>query len=114
VVQSAPTAGVLAAQQWAAGDAASAPSFIIGPSGQNAMLCQLQPASAVRHQIINGYRVVTTTTGQGSQICATNADGLRVYVFTGAGVTPDAIAIFAHHLRLLGTNPARWTIRPIG
>lgn len=114
VVQSAPAAGVLAAQQWAAGDAASAPSLIIGPPGQNAMPCQLQPASAVRRQIINGYHVVTTTTGQGSQICATNADGLRVYVFTGAGVTPDAIAIFAHHLRLLGTNTARWTTRPIG
>jgi hypothetical protein len=29
-------------------------------------------------------------------------------------VTPDAIAIFAHHLRLLGPNPIRWTTRPIG
>lgn len=114
VVQAAPTAGVLAAQQWAAGDATSAPSLIIGPSGHSATGCALQPASAVRHQVINGYHVATTTTAQGSQICATNADGLRVYVFTGAGVTPDAIAIFAHHLRLLGPNPARWTTRPIG
>jgi hypothetical protein len=29
-------------------------------------------------------------------------------------VTPDAIAIFAHHLRLLGPDPAAWTTRPLG
>jgi hypothetical protein len=29
-------------------------------------------------------------------------------------VAPDAIAIFAHHLRLLGPHPADWTTQPLG
>jgi hypothetical protein len=116
VVWSAPTAGVLAAQQWSAGNAASAPWLFTNPSSRTpkGWRCQLQPASAVRHQVINGYHVVTTTTAKGSQACANSADGLTVSISTGAGVTPDAIAIFAHHLRLLGPNPARWTTRPVG
>jgi hypothetical protein len=114
VVQSDPRAGVLAAYQWYAGSAASAPSLIVGPASPRVTTCSLQPASAVRHRVINGYHVATTTTRQGSQVCAAHADGLQVYIFTGAGVTPNAPAIFAHHLRLLGPNPAHWTTRPIG
>jgi hypothetical protein len=114
VVQSAPADRVLAAQQWYAGSAASAPSLIIAPASPGVTGCELQPASAVRHEVINGYRVATTTTQQGSQVCAANADGLQVYIFTGAGVTPDAPAIFAHHLQLLGPDPAHWTTHPIG
>ena len=116
MVQSAPSGGVLAAQQWALGTTATAPSFTVLPQGHGlaAGSCNLQPASAVRHQIINGFRVTTTITAQGSQICARHARGMSVYVFTGAKVTPDAIAIFAHHLRLPGPNPAGWTTQPLG
>ena len=49
----------------------------------------------------------------GSQVCTSYADGLSVYIFTGANVTPDAVAIFAHHLRLLGANPAGWAMQPV-
>jgi hypothetical protein len=27
---------------------------------------------------------------------------------------PNAVAVFAHHLKLLGTNTANWTTRPLG
>jgi hypothetical protein len=113
-VQSGWVAGRLTARQWYAGRAASAPSLIIGPASAGGSGCELEPASADRNEIVNGYHVTTATTRQGSQICAPDADGLHVYIFTGAGVTPDALAIFAHHLRLLGPDPARWTTRPIG
>jgi hypothetical protein len=58
--------------------------------------------------------VTTAITAQVAQICAPNARGMTVYISTGASVTPDAIAIFAHHLRLLGASPAAWTTRPLG
>jgi hypothetical protein len=38
---------------------------------------------------------------------------MMVYIGTSAKTAPDAIAIFAHHLRLLGPNPAAWTTRPL-
>ena len=114
VVQSAPSGGALAAQQWTLGTTATAPSFTVLPQGPDGGLCTLQPASAARHQVINGFRVTTTITAQGSQICAPHARGMSVYIFTGAKVTPNAIAIFAHHLRLPGPNPAAWTTQPLG
>jgi hypothetical protein len=121
-VQSAPSGGVLTAQQWDLGtavssgrpDGATAPSFTVGPQRTLRGFCNLQPSRAVRHRIINGFRVTTTTTAQGTQICAPHARGMLVYIFTGANVAPDAIAIFAHHLRLLGASPAAWTTRPLG
>lgn len=114
MVQSAPSGGVLAAQQWTLGTTATAPSFTVLRPDWRPGSCTLQPASAVRRQIINGFRVSTTITAQGSQICARHARGMSVYIFTGAKVTPDAIAIFAHHLRLPGPNPADWTTQPLG
>ena len=121
MVQSAPSGGVLAAQQWDLGTwdlgtAATALSFTVLPQGQGPASgsCTLEPASAIRHQIINGFRVTTTITAQASQACAPHARGMSVYIGTGAKVTPDAIAIFAHHLRLLGPNPAAWTTQPLG
>jgi hypothetical protein len=113
MVQSAPSGGVLAAQQWTLGTTATAPSFTVLPQGPNRAPCTLQPASASRRQIINGFHVTTTITAQGSQICAPHARGMSVYIFTGAKVTPDAIALFAHHLRLPGPNPATWTTQPL-
>lgn len=114
MVQSAPSGEVLAAQQWTLGTAATAPSFTVLPKGPNGGLCNLQPASAVQRQIINGFRVTTTLTDQASQACAPRARGMSVYISTGAKMAPDAIAIFAHHLRLLGPNPAGWTTQPLG
>ncbi len=103
----------------------STPSFPTPPSGGSSFRigwavripthgCGLLPASSCRHQIINGYHVLTDTTQQGTRILADNADGLSVYIFTPAGTTPNALAIFAHHLRLLGPDPAHWTTQWIG
>jgi hypothetical protein len=114
MVQSAPAGGVLEAEQWSLGTTATAPSFTVLPQGSSGGFCSLLPASADRHRIINGFRVTTTITAKGAQICALHARGMSVYIFTGAKVTPDAIAIFAHHLRLLGPDPAAWTTRPLG
>jgi hypothetical protein len=107
MVQSAPSGGGLVAQQWALGAATTSPSFSVFPQGPYRGFCALQPASADRHRIINGYRVTTTITAKGAQICALHARGLSVYIFTGANVTPDAIAIFAHHLLFTGLTYSR-------
>src|SRR5215831_16508976 len=114
VVQSAQIGGALVAQQWTLGKAAAAPMFGVYPQAPVKGPCPLLPASAARHQIINGFRVTTTVTAQGSQVCASSAGGLSVYIHTGAKVAPDAVAIFARHLRLLGGNTAGWTTRPPG
>jgi hypothetical protein len=122
LVQSGPSGGVLTAQQWDLGttasagrpDGATAPSFTVVPQRTLRGFCNLQPSRAVRHRIINGFRVTTTITAQGAQICAPDARGMLVYIGTLANVAPDAIAIFARHLRLLGANPAVWTTRPLG
>ena len=73
-----------------------------------------------RHRTINGYRVIVSnfTARQGSpaaqELCA-DADGLNIYLWTGRGTgVPAAAEIFAHYFRLLGTNPANWTTRPLG
>ncbi len=114
MVQSASYGRVLGAQQWVLGTTAPAPSLNVLPPGLDKSICELQPAAAVRRQIINGFRVETTITAQATQACAPHARGMSVYISTGASVTPDAIAIFAHHLRLLGPNPAAWTTQPLG
>ena len=114
MVQSAPYGRVLGAQQWVLGTTAPAPSLNVLPPGLVKSICELQPAAAVRRQIISGFRVTTTITAQATQACAPHARGMTVYISTGASVTPDAIAIFAHHLQLLGPNPAAWTTQPLG
>jgi hypothetical protein len=116
MVQSAPYGGVLAAQQWDLGTTAAALSFTVLPQrvAKVSGTCNLQPPRAARHQMIGGFPVTTTITAQGSQACTPHAHGMSVYIFTGAKMAPDAIAIFAHHLRLLGPNPAAWTTQPLG
>jgi hypothetical protein len=116
MVQSAPSGGVLAAQQWTLRTTATAPgftSFTVLPQGLIKSFCDLRPPRAARHQIIDGFHVTTTITAQAAQICAPHARGMMVYIGTSAKTAPDAIAIFAHHLRLLGPNPAAWTTRPL-
>ncbi|MGH3403321.1 MAG: hypothetical protein ACRDRJ_12625 [Streptosporangiaceae bacterium] len=50
---------------------------------------------------------------QRSQVCATHVDGLNVFYSTiGSPASPNVIALFAHHTRLLGANPADWTTQP--
>jgi hypothetical protein len=100
-------------------DYAEIPTFQTDPA-RSGNRCNDAPNSVSRHRTINGYQVIVSnfTPRQGfpasQQLCGANADGLHVYISTsrGSGV-PAAAAIFAHHLRLLGTNPANWTTRPL-
>jgi hypothetical protein len=78
-------------------------------------------------EIINGYRVVVTHRDGGTAIgggtalppsqglCAANADGLALNIGQQGAHPPISVAsLFRDHLRLLGTNPANWTTKPIG
>jgi hypothetical protein len=70
-------------------------------------------------EIINGYRVVVTNQVVGTlpseTLCAANADGLALSINQQGAHPPISVAsLFGDHLRLLGTNPANWTTKPIG
>jgi hypothetical protein len=78
-------------------------------------------------EVINGYHVIVTREGAPrtvagnyhtvpeQSICAANADGLAVSIAEhGAHPLTGVTALFKEHLRLLGSNPANWTSRPIG
>jgi hypothetical protein len=70
-------------------------------------------------EIINGYRVVVTNQVVGTlpseTLCAANADGLALSINLQGAHPPISVAsLFGDHLRLLGTNPANWTTKPIG
>jgi hypothetical protein len=66
-------------------------------------------------EVINGYQVVlgTEKTWPNQELCADNAAGTFVWIAIGAHSTLSPASIFAHHLRLLGSNPAKWTTKPI-
>jgi hypothetical protein len=74
-------------------------------------------------EIINGYRVVVTNRAPGGgggslpsqDLCAAHADGLALDIAQRGTAPPISVAsLFRDHLRLLGTNPANWTTKPIG
>jgi hypothetical protein len=101
-------------------DYSDAPTFDTSPATAHNG-CTDAPDSVSRHRTINGYQVIVSnfTARQGSPaaqlLCAADADGLHMYLWTGSGTgVPTAAEIFAHHLRLLGTNPANWTTKPLG
>lgn len=65
-------------------------------------------------QVINGYNVYVNSAAQ--ILCADDVDGLsvRIQIQPPTGIPSMNVAdIFAHHLRLLGTNPAHWSTDPI-
>jgi hypothetical protein len=118
--------GVLRASQYWLSDRPDRPDYSEIPTFQtdparSRNRCYDAPNSVSRHRAINGYQVIVSnfTARQGfpasQQLCSANADGLHVYITTSSGTpVPSAAGIFAHHLRLLGANPANWTTRPLG
>jgi hypothetical protein len=74
--------------------------------------CHFYPNGQSTRRVIAGYKVVVSG---GQQLCAAHAHGLAVFI-NDAGSHPaiGVIALFEHHLRLLGANPANWTKAPIG
>jgi hypothetical protein len=70
-------------------------------------------------ETINGYRVVVTHQVLGTlprqDLCAAHAAGLALYISQFGAHPPISLtSLFRDHLRLLGTNPANWTSKPIG
>jgi hypothetical protein len=78
----------------------------IEPAASHGNYCGQPP-----NRIINGYHVLL---GNG-YLCAAHADGLEFSLGQQGAHPPISLAsLFGHHLRLLGTNPANWTRKPIG
>jgi len=67
------------------------------------------------NRTVGGYRVhIENTPGGGGQSVCAYLDGLRVGVWVRGGNAPSAVSVFAHDIRVLGPDPARWTTRPVG
>jgi hypothetical protein len=77
--------------------------------------CHFYPDGQSVRRVVAGYKVIVDRWRGLQQLCAAHADGLGVFI-DDAGSHPaiGAVALFGHHLRLLGTNPANWTKSPIG
>jgi hypothetical protein len=82
--------------------------------------CYVYPDGQSARRIIDGYHVVVTHIPAAAgrmpvqQVCAAHADGLMIFISTyGRHPALGAVAVFTHHTRLLGPEPARWTTRPL-
>jgi hypothetical protein len=80
--------------------------------------CRAAELGNTVHQVVHGYHV-TVSRGPGEQaLCATEG-GLSVEIDEGSNrpgpglATVDLVSVFAHHVHLLGTNPADWARKPI-
>lgn len=95
-----------------------APYIIVNPAPRNGTCTPHDPSSKNTSEIINGYRVVLKRMHIGGlpvqELCGAHADGLwfDIQVF-GAHPSIDVASLFRDHMRLLGTNPANWTTKPI-
>jgi hypothetical protein len=82
--------------------------------------CSFFPGGQSQRRTINGIAVIVTRTpGRRHvpvtyQVCAAHARGLDVLLSTYGPQRPRAVSIFTHNLRILGSDPARWTTRPLG
>jgi hypothetical protein len=81
--------------------------------GQASQPSQASPPGPCPSKVINGYRVfLNSPPVPGKQtLFAPDADGLYLYEqTTGPPLSPSSV--LAHHLRLLGRDPANWTTAP--
>jgi hypothetical protein len=131
-----PDAGVLRASRYALGTGnpdlgadggleyqTNLPYLTIDPSTPRNRFCYAYPnrknsSERSTRLTINGYRVVVTHQVLGTlprqDLCAGNADGLALHISQfGAHPPINLASLFRDHLRLLGTNPANWTSKPI-
>ena len=110
------------------------PSVEIDPASTHPSSCSAYPkknrlGERTVRQTLNGHRVIvnyqdTRTIAfaglpsrplHGQSLCTGNADGLAVHLSeNGAHPALGVASLFKDHLRLLGTNPAHWTAKPIG
>jgi hypothetical protein len=92
----------------------NAPHFDAGQGAKNA--CAGLIYAHPKPEVSNGYQVVlgTEKAWPNHELCADDAAGTFVWIAIGAHPTLSPDSIFARHLRLLGSNPAKWTTKPIG
>jgi len=82
--------------------------------------CYFYPGGQSQHRTINGIPAIVTRLsgppgGQDTfQVCAAHAHGLFLFVSTYGSERPRAVSIFRDHLRILGSDPSRWTAQPLG
>jgi hypothetical protein len=107
-------AGVLRASQYTLNAPGNdAPSLTTDPATKHST-CYFYPHGQSARRTINGYKVIVNhLRGPIVQVCAAHADGLMVFISTYGTQRPDAVALFARHLHLLGTSPAGWTVQPV-
>lgn len=80
--------------------------------------CYFYPGGQSVHRVIDGYHVVVNSipAARGNptsyQVCAPDADGLFVFISVNGGRPVIGPVALFRHLRLLGTDPARWVTRP--
>ena len=94
----------------------NAPHFDAGQGAKNACAGLIYAEAHSMPEVINGYQVVLGTDKKfwpNHELCADDAAGTFVWIAIGAHPTLSPASIFAHHLRLLGSNPAKWTTKPI-
>lgn len=91
------------------------PYFTIDPATRRTNDCYVDPHRSTR-EIINGYRVVVTDDRIPNRhdLCAGDARGLSVYISEFGAHPAMSVADVFGHMRLLGSNPAHWTSKPIG
>ena len=97
----------------------NAPHFDAAPAAKNNQCGDFSHAEGAQSkpEMINGHQVVLITDKKfwpNHELCANNAAGTFVWIATGTHPTLSPTSIFTHHLRLLGSNPAKWTTKPIG
>ena len=65
---------------------------------------------------VDGYPVVLSPPNRSapvSELCASDADGLTVDIQATNHPSASLVNLFAHHIRLLGPDPRKWTTVPI-
>jgi hypothetical protein len=89
------------------------PLIETGPGGKDA--CAGLIYYGARPAVIDGYRVTLGSDRMVPlQLCAADAEGMFVWINFGIRPTLSPADLFGHHLRLLGSDPARWTTQPVG
>jgi hypothetical protein len=86
------------------------------PAGQPSRASQASQPASCPSQVINGYRVfLNTPPSPGKQtLFAPDAGGLYLYEqTTGPDAPLSPSSVLAHHLQLLGPDPANWTTAPV-
>ena len=93
----------------------NAPHFDAGQGTKNACAGLIYAEAHSKPEVINGCQVVLATekTWPNHELCADDAAGTFVWIAIGAHPTLSPASMFAHHLRLLGSNPAKWTTKPM-